>query len=318
MNAYFTIVLLGVGLFFLMWALGWFLERLSHRELQTTRAHGSRAWYLLVGPGVALHEFSHWLGCKFTGTEVVEFKPINVSYEGDHVILGYVKYRKPNSELKNSVINLAPVAVSLVLLILFAVCVSYLIPDSGIGGKALVLFDTLINAKALDPTIPLFAIGGFLYEFFDTLSSLTVVNPLFWIIAYLAMTIMFSNAPSDVDIQNARTGLKAIIIFDLIWLIVAFVLPAAGWLLWGLFELLAVMFALGVAFAAVGYGFFIMITAMSRLKLPFNILPFIACVATGGILLYYAYEFQTIISLGVFVLVFLLLYAVRGFRKGPV
>ena len=74
MNAYFTIVLIAFLLFFVVWGLGWLLERLSQVALQTTRKPGSRAWYGLVGPGVALHESSHALGCIFTGTEIVEFK----------------------------------------------------------------------------------------------------------------------------------------------------------------------------------------------------------------------------------------------------
>ncbi|MHA2396563.1 MAG: hypothetical protein ACXAC0_07655, partial [Candidatus Thorarchaeota archaeon] len=66
----------------------------------------------------------------------------------------------------------------------------------------------------------------------------------------------------------------AIIIFNFIWLIIAYLLPAAGWLLFGLYEALAVLFSLALAFAAVGYGFFILVAAMSKLRSPFQILPF--------------------------------------------
>ena len=95
MNVFFVTVLLAIVLFPIVWMLGWFLERLSHASLDVTRKPGSRAWYALVGPGVALHETSHALGCIFTRTEIVEFKPINVSVEGDRVVLGYVKYYNP-------------------------------------------------------------------------------------------------------------------------------------------------------------------------------------------------------------------------------
>ena len=106
MNAYFTIVLLGFVLFFIVWGLGWLLERMSHSMLRTTQDPGSRSWYMLVGPGVALHESSHALGCVFTRTEIVEFKPINVERQGDQVILGYVKYMKPQSRLYKSNIKI--------------------------------------------------------------------------------------------------------------------------------------------------------------------------------------------------------------------
>jgi hypothetical protein len=328
MNAYFIIVLLGVGLFFLVWALGWLLEKLSHVLLRTTQEPGSRSWFMLVGPGVALHETSHYLGCKVTRTEVVEFKPINIEVQDEQVILGYVKYRKPESPFKNAIINLAPVVVSLLLLIVFALGATYLVPSSpGLGGDALELISNLINAKANpDLLYPLALIASFVYQFLYTFSELTVVNPIFWIVAFLAMTIMFSNAPSDMDIKNAATGLKVIIIFNLIWLIVAFFLPDAGWVLFGLYELLAVLFSLSLAFAAIGYGFFILVTAMSRLRSPFQIIPFVATLLTGGILWYLtstgafslttiSYAMQTIVSLGVFICVTLVMMSTRSLRR---
>lgn len=195
MNAYFMVVLLAIVLFYVVWGLGWLLERLSHIALNTTRNPGSRAWQLLVGPGVALHESSHALGCVFTRTPIVEFKPLNVSVEGDQIILGYVKYRKPPSELKNVVINLAPVAVSLILLFFLALPITYLV-SPGLGGEGLQLILDLIYMKGrddlLNPYYPLNAIGAYVYDYFDTIAGLTVINPLFWIIAFLAMTTMFS------------------------------------------------------------------------------------------------------------------------------
>ncbi|MGQ4911325.1 MAG: hypothetical protein ACP6KW_04070 [Candidatus Thorarchaeota archaeon] len=312
MNGYFTIVLLSFVLFFTVWGLGWFLERLSHLFLRATRNPGSRSWYMLVGPGVALHESSHALGCVFTRTEIVEFKPINVSVEGDQVILGYVKYRRPASAIKNAIINLAPVGVSLILLILFAYGATFFVPDRyGLGGAAIDLFWDLINIKAnpvllADPMYPLTQIASFVYNFLYTVGELTVLNPLFWIVAFLAMTIMFSNAPSDQDISNASAGLKFIIVFNVIWLVVAAVLPGAGWILIGLYEILAVMFTLAVAFAAVGYGFFILVVAMTKLRSPFQIIPFLGCIATALAMTLQGMgtpAFQTIVSLGVFVLI---------------
>jgi hypothetical protein len=329
MNAYFTIVLLGFVLFFLVWGLGWLLETLSHIMLRTTHDPGSRSWYMLVGPGVALHESSHALGCVFTRTKIVEFKPINVERKGDEVVLGYVKYIKPQSRFKNAIINLAPVAVSLVLLILFAFGATYLVPDRpGLGTNALNLLGDLINLKSspallADWMYPITAIGGFVYSFLYTFAQLTVINPVFWIVAFLAMTIMFSNAPSSVDIENASAGLKVIIAFDIIWLIISYFLPQAGWLLYGLFETLAVLFSLAIAFAAVGYGFFILVAAMSKLKSPYQILPFLGCLLTGlGFYLMgpsfeavVSLAMQTIIAIGVFVVIAILLLMIKSMRK---
>jgi len=312
-----------------VWGLGWFLEKLSQSMLRTTQDPGSRSWYMLVGPGVALHESSHALGCVFTRTEIVEFKPINVERKGDQVVLGYVKYMKPKSRFKNAVINLAPVAVSLVLLVLFAFGATFLVPDRPeLGTNALDLLSSLINLKSspallADWTFPLFEIGGFVYSFLYTFAQLTVINPVFWIIAFLAMTIMFSNAPSDVDIQNASAGLKAIVAFNIIWLIVAYVYPPAGWLLFGLYEALAVLFSLALAFAAVGYGFFILVAAMSRLRSPLQVIPFLGCILTGVGFYLLGPSFQTIVSLtmqtlisiGVFIIIALPMLMTKSLRK---
>ena len=284
---------------------------------------------MLVGPGVALHESSHALGCVFTRTKIVEFKPINVERKGDEIVLGYVKYIKPKSRFKNAIINLAPVAVSLVLLIMFAFGATFLVPDRpGLGTNALELLTNLIHLKSnpallSDWMYPITAIGGFVYTFLYTVAELTVINPVFWIVAFLAMTIMFSNAPSSVDISNASSGLKAIIVFDLIWLVVAYFLPQAGWLLYGLFEALAVLFSLAIAFASVGYGFFILIAAMSKLRSPYQILPFLGCILTGAVFYLMGPSFeavvsvamQTIISVGVFVVIAFVLLMIRSFRK---
>ena len=324
MNAYFTIVLLSIILFYVVWFLGGFLERLSHSFLGITRQFGSKAWYILVGPGVALHESSHALGCLLTRTPIVEFKPVNVQYTNEGVLLGYVKYQKPSSVLKNAVINLAPVAISLVLLVLFALGATYLVPDAHLGGDALNLLAQLINTRSIpaqlaEPSYPLGPIFGFVYSFLYAFSSLTVLSPFFWIVSFLAMTIMFSNAPSDVDIANAAGGLKIILIFEAAWLVIAFLLPELGWILYGLFELAAVMFSLALAFAVLGYGFFIMVFAMSRLKSPLQILPFVASIGTGlgmSLGLVGTPAFQTVVSIVAFMAVTIVLLSVKTFRAG--
>jgi len=328
LNSYFIIVLLGTILFFVVWFLGWLLERLSHVLLRTTQEPGSRSWFIMVGPGVALHESSHALGCVVTRTEIVEFKPINIEVQEDQIVLGYVKYRKPQSNLKNAIINLAPIGVSLLLLIAFAFGATFLVPDRPeLGGSIISLIQNLINVKSnpallSDIMYPVNEIGSFVYLFLYTFSGLTVINPIFWIIAFLAMTIMFSNAPSDMDIRNAATGLKVIIVFDLIWLIVAYLLPQAGWILFGFYEILAVLFSLSLAFAAVGYGFFILVAAMSKLRSPFQLIPIVSCIGTGIGLWYFVGQgiltlslaYQTVIAIVVFAVVTLLMLLIRPLR----
>ena len=323
MNAYFMIVLLGVILFYVVWGLGWLLERLSHVFLNVTRNPGSRAWYLLVGPGVALHESSHALGCVFTRTKIVEFKPVNITVEDDQIILGYVKYINPKSAIKRAVINLAPVAVSLILLVFVALGALYLVPEefrTGVGGAALDLLSRLIDMKNIPTTPildPLWQIASFVYTFFYDFAGLTVINPLFWIVSFLAMTIMFSNAPSKVDIMNASKGLQYIMLFNIIWLILAAFFPQIGFITFGLYELLAVLFALAIGFAAIAYGFFLMITAMGNLKTPYNLLPLISMILTGVLLYLFPIgtpQLHTIIAISVFTIIALLLLASKQLR----
>ena len=262
---------------------------------------------------MALHESSHYLGCKFTGTEVVEFKPINVQRDGDQIVLGYVKYMKPQSSFKNAVINLAPVAVSLILLVLFAYGATFFVPHRpGLGSDAINLIIDLIGVKEnalllADPMYPITQISSFVYTFIYTVGQLTVINPIFWIVAFLAMTIMFSNAPSDMDIRNAAGGLKWIMLFNIIWLVVAYTFPYAGYIFYGIYETLAVMFSLALGFAAVGYGFFILVVILGRIKASFRLIPLLGCILTGaafwmlGPSSAYTPVMQTLISIGVLI-----------------
>ncbi|MEM2142642.1 MAG: hypothetical protein QXQ81_05250 [Candidatus Thorarchaeota archaeon] len=309
MNAYFVIVLMSLILFFVVWFLGWLLERLSRALLEVTHRYGSRAWYLLVGPGVAMHELSHALGCLLTRTNIVEFKPIQVIMTDSGVILGYVRHEDPENPLKSSVIGLAPVAVSTFILFLFALGATYLIPEAHLGGQALSMLGDLIAMKA-DPILlyqleyPLVRVFGFIYEFLYALAQLGVLNPVFWIILFFAMTIMFSNAPSSVDVEAATPGLKAIIVFDIVWMILAYLNPAVGWLLFGIFEFLLVMFSIALAMAGLGYGMFIMVAAMSRIRPLFQPVPIVACILTAVVLWMNAIgtaAAQTVMSLAVLI-----------------
>jgi hypothetical protein len=93
--------------------------------------------------------------------------------------------------------------------------------------------------------------------------------------------------------------------------------------LYGLFETLAVLFSLAIAFAAVGYGFFILVAAMSKLRSPYQILPFLGCIlaGVGFYMMGPAFEavvslaMQTIISVGVFVVIAVLLLMIKSLRK---
>jgi hypothetical protein len=70
---------------------------------------GRLAFYLLVLPGVTLHEAAHYLACLLTGTRVSRFVPFwpHRSASG-HLLLGYVQHERRPFPVK-AVIGLAPI-----------------------------------------------------------------------------------------------------------------------------------------------------------------------------------------------------------------
>src|ERR671916_982 len=51
------------------------------------------AFYLLVFPGVVLHEGAHYLACLLTGTRVSRFAPFSPGRTSDgRLVLGYVRH----------------------------------------------------------------------------------------------------------------------------------------------------------------------------------------------------------------------------------
>ncbi len=67
------------------------------------------AFYLLVFPGVVLHESAHYLACLLTGTKVVHFAPFSPQTATDsRLVLGYVRHERRAFPIR-AIIGLAPV-----------------------------------------------------------------------------------------------------------------------------------------------------------------------------------------------------------------
>ena len=70
---------------------------------------GRSAFYLLVFPGVVLHEGAHYLACLLTGTKVVRFAPFSPQRATDgRLVLGYVRHERRAFPIR-AIIGLAPV-----------------------------------------------------------------------------------------------------------------------------------------------------------------------------------------------------------------
>ena len=70
---------------------------------------GRLAFYLLLFPGVVLHEGAHYLACLLTGTKVVRFAPFSPQRATDsRLVLGYVRHERRAFPIR-AIIGLAPV-----------------------------------------------------------------------------------------------------------------------------------------------------------------------------------------------------------------
>ena len=73
---------------------------------------GKAAFYLMVLPGVALHESAHYLACLLTGTRVGRFAPFAPkSLPDGRLRLGYVRHEDRSAPVK-ALIGLAPVVLN--------------------------------------------------------------------------------------------------------------------------------------------------------------------------------------------------------------
>jgi hypothetical protein len=72
-------------------------------------ALGRMVFYLLVFPGVVLHEGAHYLACVLTGTKVTRFAPFSPGRSNDgRLLLGYVRHERRVFPV-GAIIGLAPI-----------------------------------------------------------------------------------------------------------------------------------------------------------------------------------------------------------------
>jgi hypothetical protein len=70
---------------------------------------GRMVFYLIVFPGVVLHEGAHYLACLLTGTKVSRFAPFSPSRSNDgRLVLGYVRHERRAFPI-GALIGLAPI-----------------------------------------------------------------------------------------------------------------------------------------------------------------------------------------------------------------
>ncbi len=191
---------------------------------------GRMAFYLLVFPGVFLHEGAHYLACLLTGTRVSRFAPFSPGRRsnGGLLMLGYVRHERRAFPI-GAIIGLAPILLSpLVLLFVTA------------------LLTPLTFQQVAKPSVGVVAEGIFASGFLTDAPLLAAV----W--AYLSLSFALGGVPSREDLSSLPVMLLifggGILLFGLLRIGAESVLSSA---IYDLSALAAGLYALPATVAAV-------------------------------------------------------------------
>jgi hypothetical protein len=140
---------------------------------------GKVAFYLLVLPGVALHETAHYLACLLTGTRVGRFVPFSPKSSPDgRLRLGYVRHERRSATV-TALIGLAPVALNPMGVLLVTV-----------------LLTPLTLTEVVDPRLEVFEERIFSSGFLIESTGVAAI----WV--YLAFSFALGSVPSREDLSS--------------------------------------------------------------------------------------------------------------------
>lgn len=140
---------------------------------------GRLAFYLVVFPGVVLHESAHYLACLLTGTTVLRFAPFSPNRSSDgRLMLGYVRHERRTFPI-GAIIGLAPMLLNPLGLLLVGASLTPLslqeVAEPSVGAVARAIFTS-----------------GFLTE--------TPLLAAVW--AYLSLSLALGSVPSREDMSG--------------------------------------------------------------------------------------------------------------------
>jgi hypothetical protein len=140
---------------------------------------GRVTFYLLVFPGVVLHECAHFLACLLTGTRVVRFAPFSPGRSNDgRLVLGYVHHERRAFPV-GAIIGLAPVLLNpLGLLVVTA------------------LLTPITLQEVANPSVGIVVDGLFASGFLTDTPLLAAI----W--AYLSLSLALGSVPSRKDLSS--------------------------------------------------------------------------------------------------------------------
>lgn len=140
---------------------------------------GMGIFYLLIFPGVVLHESAHYLACRITGTKVLRFAPFAPRRSGDgRLMLGYVRHERRAFPV-GALIGLAPILLNPLGILLVSA-----------------LLTPLTFQEAANPSF------GILREEISA-SGFLANNPLLAAVwAYLSLSFALGSVPSREDLSS--------------------------------------------------------------------------------------------------------------------
>jgi hypothetical protein len=141
---------------------------------------GGMVFYLLVFPGVVLHEGAHYLACLLTGTRVSRFAPFSPGRRsnGGRLMLGYVRHERRAFPI-GAIIGLAPMLLN-PLGLLFVTA----------------LLTPLTFREVATPTVGVAVEGIFVSRFLTDTPLLAAI----W--AYLSLSFALGSVPSREDLSG--------------------------------------------------------------------------------------------------------------------
>jgi hypothetical protein len=140
---------------------------------------GRMAFYLLIFPGVVLHESAHYLACQLTGTKVLSFAPFSPRRSVDgRLVLGYVRHERRGLPIE-AIIGLAPILLNPLGLLLVTA-----------------LLTPLTFQEVASPRLATIR-ESILYSGYITTSSLLAA---IW--AYLSLSFALGSVPSRKDLAS--------------------------------------------------------------------------------------------------------------------
>jgi len=126
-------------------------------------ALGRMAFYLLVFPGVVLHEGAHYLACVLTETKVTRFAPFSPGRRSNdgRLVLGYVRHERRAFPI-GAIIGLAPILLNPLGLLLVTALLTPLTFQEVANPSARVLVEGIFASRFLTDTPLLAAIWVYL------------------------------------------------------------------------------------------------------------------------------------------------------------